>query len=202
MSHIDKMSSPTRMASGGGAPLWAKISLFSCCVRKNWSNSRLAPLLGASAPPPENAGSTTDGVQNCIFKLANYRPHPKDGEGNVFSLFTPGGVPISHNALQHFRECHGAARGRDTLPGPAGGVPCQVQPGGYPAGGGTLLGVPCQGGTLWGYPGGGYPGGGYPGRETPQPGRGGYPVRTTEGVFTTRRAVCLLRSRRRTFLFH
>ena len=29
---------------------------------------------------------------------------------------------------------------------------------------------------------------------------GGYPVRTTEGVVTTWRAVCLLRSRRRTFL--
>ena len=39
----------------------------------------------------------------------NYRPHPKDGEGNVFSLSTPGGggVPISHNALQHYPECHG-----------------------------------------------------------------------------------------------
>ena len=46
-----------------------------------------------------------------------YRPHPKDGEGNVFSLSTPGGVPISHNALQHFPECHG---------GDTGGVPCQV----------------------------------------------------------------------------
>ena len=33
------------------------------------------------------------------------------------------------------------------------------------------------------------------------PPRGGYPGRTTEGVLTTRRAVCLLRSRRRTFLF-
>ena len=36
-----------------------------------------------------------------------------------------GGVPISHNALQHFPECHGAAGGGGTLPGPAGG-------GGYP----------------------------------------------------------------------
>ena len=53
--------------------------------------------------------------------------------------------------------------------------------------------------------------GGYPGRVSPTgqgtpPGQvrmGGrwYPVRTTEGVLTTRRAVCLLRSRRRTFLF-
>ena len=46
-----------------------------------------------------------------------------------------GGVPISHNALQHYPECHGAA----------GGVPCQVQLGGYP-GGGDPGGVPWQGG--------------------------------------------------------
>ena len=58
-------------------------------------------------------------------------------EGNSFTLLVcshPGGVPISHNALQHFPECHGAAggggyparssRGGGTLPGPAGGVPC------------------------------------------------------------------------------
>ena len=86
------------------------------------------------------------------------------GEGNVFSLFTSGGggVPVSHNALQHFPECHGAARGGGgkmpgpagggTLPGPAGGgVPW---PGGVPCLGGTLPGgVPCPGG----YPVGGYP---------------------------------------------
>ena len=74
-------------------------------------------------------------------------------EGNSFTLLVcphlgGGGVPISHNALQHFPECHGADTGE--------GVPCQVQPGG----GGTL-----PGGTLpdrvppllarsgwWGYP--------------------------------------------------
>ena len=67
-------------------------------------------------------------------------------EGNSFTLFVSshlGGVPISHNALQHFAECHGAATG--------GGVPSQVQPGW----GDTLVGVtlprrvPCPGG----YPG-------------------------------------------------
>ena len=54
-----------------------------------------------------------------------------------------GGVPISHNALQHYPECHGAARG----------VPSQVQPGGYPAGGYPALGSTLpggQGGTLLG----------------------------------------------------
>ena len=51
-------------------------------------------------------------------------------EGNSFTLFVCphlGGVPISHNALQHFPECHGAAGG---VPGqvPPGGVPSQVPP--------------------------------------------------------------------------
>ena len=93
--------------------------------------------------------------------------------------------------------------------------------GGYPGeggGGGTLAGgypgqVPPGQVRMGGYPAqGGYPGrGGYPGQVTPPPGqvrmggdtlpRGWYPGRTTEGVLTTQRAVCLLRSRRRTFLF-
>ena len=72
-------------------------------------------------------------------------------EGNSFTLFVSphlGGLPISHNALQHYPEFHGA----DTW-----GVPSQVQlTGGYPAssgwGGGTL-----PVGTLPG----GYPAGGY-----------------------------------------
>ena len=75
------------------------------------------------------------------------------------------------------------------------------------AGRGTL-----PGGTQTGYPparsgqGVSSPGG-YQGR-VPPPGQtrrggtllGGYPVRTTEGVLTTRQAVCLLRLRRRIFL--
>ena len=101
------------------------------------------------------------------------------GEGNVFSLFTSGGVPVSHNALQHFPECHGAARGvpvsHNALQhfpechGAAGGIPCQVQPGGrYPGRGGVPWpgGYTGRGGTLVG----GYPGGGVPCL-------GGYPVR-------------------------
>ena len=75
-----------------------------------------------------------------------------------------GEVPISHNALQHFPEYHGAAGGvpcqvqsGGTLPGPAGrgtlpgGVPWpgRYPPGGYPGWGGTLAGgVPWPGGTL------------------------------------------------------
>ena len=94
-------------------------------------------------------------------------------EGNVLTRVCPsihpsiclstvgGGVPISHNALQHFPECHGAAGG-GTLPGPAGG--------GTLAGGTLAGGVPWPGGTL---------AGGYPGREYPGWGgtlaAGGYP---------------------------
>ena len=62
-----------------------------------------------------------------------------------------GGLPISHNALQHFPECHGAAGGgrypaRFSRGGTlAGGVPW---PGGYPGWGGYPgRGVPPQGGT-------------------------------------------------------
>ena len=65
-----------------------------------------------------------------------------------------GGVPISHNALQHYPECHGAAGG-GTLPGPAGGGTLPGPAGGYPGWGGTLAGrVSWPGGT----PPGGYPG--------------------------------------------
>ena len=76
----------------------------------------------------------------------------------------------------------------------------QTPPGGYPGQ------VPPPGGTRIRYPPGGVPG---PPRGVPGPPQGGtrvryppggYPDRTTEGVLTTRRAVCLLRSRRRTFL--
>ena len=109
-------------------------------------------------------------------------------EGNSFTLLVcphlggGGGVPISHNALQHFPECHGAASGGGggILPGPArGGVPCQVQlgggyPGWYPGRGvpsqGVPWEVPWEGVPWWGYPTwvppgqvrmGGYPGSGY-----------------------------------------
>ena len=57
-------------------------------------------------------------------------------EGNVLTRVCPsinlsvhrgGGVPISHNALQHFPECHEAAGGggvpRSGYPPPPGGVP-------------------------------------------------------------------------------
>ena len=104
----------------------------------------------------------------------------------------PGGVPGSGTP----------PGGYPGLGTPPGGYLGQVPPGegGYP-GPGTPGGVPGSGTPPGGFPGlGTPPKGGVPGSGTP-PG-GVYPGRTTEGVLTTRRAVCLLRSRRRTFLFN
>ena len=84
-------------------------------------------------------------------------------EGNSFTLFVSshpvgGGVPISHNALQHFPECHGAAGGGYPAMGqPGGGYPARSSRGGTLAGGGYPgwgvpwpRGVPCQRGTQLG----------------------------------------------------
>ena len=125
--------------------------------------------------------------------------------GGVPSQVQLGGVPCQVRM--------GGAGYPGRVPPLAGYTPWLDQDGGYPG----RVPPPQQGtpqarmgGTQVGYPLAGYPhgpGGGYPGRVTPcrvppQPGSGwrGYPVRTTEGVLTTRRAVCLLCSRRRTFL--
>ena len=113
--------------------------------------------------------------------------------GGTLTGYPPGGVP--DRVPPRGGTWPGTPRG-GTWPGtPPGGVPDRVPPGGY------LTGYPPWGGYLTGYPPGGtWPGtpGGVPDRVPPP---GGYPGRTTEGVLTTRRAVCLLRSRRRTFLF-
>ena len=100
--------------------------------------------------------------------------HPSIHPSMILSVHR-GGVPISHNALQHFPECHGAATGG----GYPGGVPWQGQyPGGYPARGypvgGILLGGNLLGGTLPGVPswGGTLPGG-IQVRYLPWPGQDG-----------------------------
>ena len=101
-----------------------------------------------------------------------YRPHPKDGEGNVFSPFTPGGGGV-HGQVQ----TGGAlARSRWGVPWPG--------PGSTPAR--SAQGVP-------------WPGMGYPPvhRWGPPPSRD----RTADRVLDMWRVVYLLRSRRRTFLF-
>ena len=98
------------------------------------------------------------------------------------------------------------------------GYPCQTWLGGTPpqVPSNAIVpgwGVPPAGGTPprvppirpgWGYP----LLGGYPTSGTPHqtwlggtPCRGGTPLRETDGVLDTPRSVCLLRSRRRTFLF-
>ena len=85
-----------------------------------------------------------------------------------------GGVPVSHNALQHYPECHGAFTG-GTLPGQDGGYPARSGRGEYPVRvppsrvpppgqvrmGDTQAGYPPSqvrtGGTQVGYPLAGYP---------------------------------------------
>ena len=117
-------------------------------------------------------------------------------EGNSFTLFV-----CPHRGGGEVRVPPRGVPGSGT---PPGGVPGSGTPRGgtrvrYPPGGGYPGQVPPQGGTQVRYPPGGVPDsppGRYPGQVPP---RGGYPGRTTEGVLTTRRAVCLLRSRR-TFL--
>ena len=191
----------------------------------------------------------------CLLVTARVR---STREGNVLTSVCPsihpsvcpqGGVPISHNALQHFPECHGAAGGGyltgypprpgypptpEGYPGqggtrsgtPPGGVPWPgVYPGQVPPRGGTQT---PQGGTLVRYPpGGGYPvryppGGVRPPGGVPRPPLGGssppggvnvkinnykliqfspYYSLPLQGSQVHLRVVCLLRSRRRTFLF-
>ena len=114
------------------------------------------------------------GMGYIVLVLCNYRPHPKDGEGNVFSLSTPGG---------------GVSPAGGGQVSPAGGVRS-----GQPGGSGQSSRC---GGVRWVQLGGGvsHPGGGDQSSQW-----GVSQDRSTEWVLTTRRAVCLLRSRRRTFL--
>ena len=180
----------------GGSYKWTEINkanVWSCHLNNfcNWSINRLD-------------------IERKVCKHLLPPAYVVRREGNVLTRVCPsvcpqGGVPISHNALQHFRECHGQPLGggypaRSSWGGPSWGVPswggpCQVQLGGVPSWGdparsswgGTLPG-PAGGVPSWG----GYPAGGYPARSSwggTQPGgvpcwgvpcRGGrYPVRTT-----------------------
>ena len=130
------------------------------------------------------------------FTAFYYRPHPKDGEGNVLTRVClsvhrwgsgPGGGGVRSS-------CRGG--GQVQLPGgvrsscrggvrsSCGGVRSSCRGGSGPAAGGggqvQLLG----------------------GCQVQPPGGGGVSQdRTTQGVLATWRVVCLLRSRRRTFLF-
>ena len=132
-----------------------------------------------------------------------YRPHPKDGEGNSFTLF------VSSHHGGHLPWPGPDGGGYLPWPGPDGGTYLgQVQMGGVPTltGGGGLSTLAR---SRWGVPtlAGGVPTlvGGYPNVGTPWPGQDeGYPkVGTPPPIkgLATQRAVCLLRSRRMTFLF-
>ena len=75
------------------------------------------------------------------------------------SVHTWGGVPISHNALQHFPECHEAAGGGGVWVPPGGVTQSGTPPGRVPGqvpGGGVPSQVP-RGGYLVRYPPTGYP---------------------------------------------
>ena len=94
-------------------------------------------------------------------------------EGNILILSTPGG----------------GTRARSSWGGTPG-TPLSDLDGGTPMGG--TMGTPHQTWT-WGTPIGGVPSQTWMG--------GGTPLRLTDGVLDTPRSVCLLRSRRRTFLW-
>ena len=95
-------------------------------------------------------------------------------EGNTFTLLVcpQGGVPVSHNALQHFPEYHGAVGGVPVSHNALQHFPeCHGAVGGYPAR--SSGGVPWLGGTLPGPAGGGtLARRGYPGWGVPWPGGG------------------------------
>ena len=120
-----------------------------------------------------------------------YRPHPKDGEGNVFSLSTLGGggqvQPAGGGGGQVSQPTGGGS-------GPAGGEGCQVQP----VGGEGVRSVSRWGGFRSSRQGGGGsgPAGGRGGSVSQRGGGGG------SASCALLRVVCLLRSRRRTFLLH
>ena len=137
-------------------------------------------------------------------------------EGNVFTRVCPsihpsvcpqGGGGVPHLAGDYPSQVH--LGGGVPRPGPDGGGDPQSGPDrGYPgrsSRGVPLVGVPPhqfqmgvpQRGVNWGYPqtGIGYSLAGVP------PTRGTPRYRTTDGVLNTPRSVCLLRSRRRTFLY-
>ena len=129
-------------------------------------------------------------------------------EGNVLTRVCPsiilsvhrgGGVSISHNALQHFPECHEVGGYPGQVP-PLTGYPPRGVPGsGTPPGGVPRSGTPPWGGTRVRSPPGGYPGqvpprpgtppgggtrvryppGGVPGSGTPP--WGGYPGQVPPG---------------------
>ena len=139
--------------------------------------------------------------------MCHYRPHAKDGEDAVFSLFVSshpvGGVPQpgpsprqegtpfqSQGWVPPFSPNKGVPLSSPDW----GGTPIQSQ-GGIPPSSPDRGGTPIQ--SQWGimeYP------------PPPQQDRMGVPPppghTVTHRVLATRRAVCLLRSRRRTFLFH
>ena len=61
-------------------------------VYLEYARKALNPAIGVAAQNCYKAekGAFTGDIR-CVRCAHFYRPHPKDGEGNVFSLSTPGG---------------------------------------------------------------------------------------------------------------
>ena len=177
-------------------------------LRRLRTSKKRQPCISASHQisriflPPACVVRREGNVLTCVCPSIHQSVCPQGGGGYPYPIMlcnisqnamgqTPG-VPISHNALQHFPECHGAdtgggypypimlcnitqnsmgqtTRGEGTQPGPAGGVPCQVRMGG------TLLGGTLPGQDR-GYPGRVPPRQGTPRARTGVPCPGGYPT--------------------------
>ena len=95
---------------------------------------------------------------------------------NAMGQTPGGGVPISHNALQHYPECHGADTGGYPYPIMLYNISQNAM--GQTPSGGTLPGPAGGGGTLPGGRGVNYQGGTLPGGYSAR----GYPARSSQGV--------------------
>ena len=167
------------LSTGGGYPY----PIMLCNISQNAMRQRGGtwvryPPRGGTRVRYPPGGGTRSGTPPGGY------PAPR---GGTWVRHPPGGYPVRYPPPPGGTRPPGGYPGQ----GPPGGTQSGTPPGGTQTLGGTRSGTP------QGVPG---PPGGTRVRYPPRRGGGGYPGRTTEGVLTTRRAVCLLRSRRRTFL--
>ena len=159
-----------------GFILWFFLLSFLCTLIL-----QAGDIVGAKARADESDGQKvaledhvkTLKVWTVLFYY--YRPHPKNGKATVFTgvcLSTPRGGVPQSQVLS---QVSGPRSFPGGYPSPRWREYCSPRQGGTPVPDRTGLGNP-----------------------TPPP----PPDRTTDRVLATRRAVCILRSRRRTFLFY
>ena len=146
-------------------------------VPRNPVQNLLNPELDAKVTKVIQPLQMTNFRSRFLCQWVFYRPHPKDGEGNVFSLSTPGGgYPARFSRVPYQVRLGGGYQGR---------VPPARSSweGGYPARfsrGEVTLPGPARGDTLPG------PAGRYQGRVPPARSswEGGYPARSSRGEVT------------------